>query len=112
MDRTGVILDIFNKHAKTKEAKTQIKLAQLEYFTNTGEYYPDGVSDSCTTSDTSHEALGSALFDDSNYIAVDDMEYNFCAYSSETSFTIVAESRNSDCKLTLSKNGSIQRENC
>jgi len=32
MDRTGVILDIFNKHAKTKEAKTQIKLAQLEYF--------------------------------------------------------------------------------
>ena len=32
MDRVGVILDIFNKHAKTKEAKTQIKLAQLEYF--------------------------------------------------------------------------------
>ncbi len=32
MDRTGVILDIFNKHAQTKEAKTQVKLAQLEYF--------------------------------------------------------------------------------
>ena len=32
MERAGVILDIFNKHAKTKEAKTQIKLAQLEYF--------------------------------------------------------------------------------
>tara|TARA_B100000676_G_C18076741_1_gene848152 strand:- start:331 stop:1590 length:1260 start_codon:yes stop_codon:yes gene_type:complete len=32
MDRTGVILDIFNKHAKTNEAKKQIKLAQLEYF--------------------------------------------------------------------------------
>ena len=31
-DRTGIILDIFNKHAKTKESKTQIKLAQLEYF--------------------------------------------------------------------------------
>ena len=31
-DRTGIILDIFNKHAKTKEAKTQIKLAQLEYL--------------------------------------------------------------------------------
>ena len=30
-DRTGIILDIFNKHAKTKESKTQIKLAQLEY---------------------------------------------------------------------------------
>lgn len=31
-DRTGIILDIFKKHAKTKESKTQIKLAQLEYL--------------------------------------------------------------------------------
>ena len=31
-DRVGVILDIFDKHAKTKEAKTQVKLAQLEYM--------------------------------------------------------------------------------
>jgi GTP-binding protein HflX len=32
IDRTGLILDIFTKHAKTKEAKTQVQLAQLEYF--------------------------------------------------------------------------------
>ena len=32
IDRTGLILDIFTKHAKTKEAKAQVKLAQLEYF--------------------------------------------------------------------------------
>ena len=32
IDRPGLILDIFTKHAKTKEAKTQIELAQLEYF--------------------------------------------------------------------------------
>ena len=31
-DRVGIILDIFDKHAKTKEAKTQVKLAQLEYM--------------------------------------------------------------------------------
>ena len=31
-DRVGIILDIFDKHAKTKESKTQIKLAQLEYL--------------------------------------------------------------------------------
>ena len=30
-DRVGIILDIFDKHARTREAKTQIKLAQLEY---------------------------------------------------------------------------------
>ncbi len=32
IDRTGLILDIFTKHAKTKAAKTQVQLAQLEYF--------------------------------------------------------------------------------
>ena len=32
IDRTGLILDIFIKHAKTHEAKTQVELAQLEYL--------------------------------------------------------------------------------
>ncbi len=32
IDRTGLILDIFTKHAKTREAKTQVQLAQLEYL--------------------------------------------------------------------------------
>ena len=32
IDRTGLILDIFTKNARTKEAKTQVELAQLEYF--------------------------------------------------------------------------------
>jgi len=31
IDRTTLILDIFAKHAKTKEAKLQVELAQLEY---------------------------------------------------------------------------------
>jgi GTP-binding protein HflX len=31
IDRTMLILDIFSKHARTKEAKTQVELAQLEY---------------------------------------------------------------------------------
>lgn len=31
VDRTGLILDIFSTRARTKEAKLQIKLAQLEY---------------------------------------------------------------------------------
>jgi len=32
IDRTGLILDIFTKHAKSKEAKTQVQLAQLLYL--------------------------------------------------------------------------------
>lgn len=32
MDRSGIILDIFADRAKTTEAKTQVELAQLQYF--------------------------------------------------------------------------------
>ena len=32
VDRSAVILDIFADHAKTKEAKTQVELAQLKYY--------------------------------------------------------------------------------
>ena len=32
IDRTGLILDIFTKHARTREAKTQVELAKLEYL--------------------------------------------------------------------------------
>ncbi len=32
IDRTALILDIFAKHAKSKEAKTQVELAQLQYL--------------------------------------------------------------------------------
>lgn len=32
IDRTGIILEIFSKHARTKEAKNQVELASLEYL--------------------------------------------------------------------------------
>ncbi len=32
IDRSGLILDIFAKHAKSQEAKTQVELAQLQYL--------------------------------------------------------------------------------
>jgi len=32
IDRTGIILDIFAQHAKSKEGKAQVELAQLEYL--------------------------------------------------------------------------------
>ncbi len=32
LDRSGLILDIFQKHARTKEATTQVNLAYLEYL--------------------------------------------------------------------------------
>ncbi len=32
IDRSGLILDIFAKHARTREARTQVELAQLQYM--------------------------------------------------------------------------------
>ena len=32
LDRSGLILDIFAAHAQTKQAKTQVELAQLQYM--------------------------------------------------------------------------------
>ena len=32
VDRSGLILDIFASHARTREAKTQVELAQLQYL--------------------------------------------------------------------------------
>src|SRR5690606_22974789 len=32
LDRTAVILDIFSQHAKPREGKAQVELAQLEYL--------------------------------------------------------------------------------
>lgn len=32
VDRTGVILEIFSRHARTNQAKTQVEIAQLEYL--------------------------------------------------------------------------------
>jgi len=34
VDRTGIILDIFSKHARTKESKRQVEMAQLEYLSS------------------------------------------------------------------------------
>ncbi|MBC7531750.1 MAG: hypothetical protein H7318_09240 [Oligoflexus sp.] len=32
LDRTGVILEIFSRHARTNQAKTQVEIARLEYL--------------------------------------------------------------------------------
>ncbi len=34
VDRTGVILDIFSKHARSKEAKNQVEMATLQYLSS------------------------------------------------------------------------------
>ena len=103
------------KSAKKSSAENflqQASLAQLEYYTNTGEYYPSGTADTCSANEDTSKLLGQDLFGDEKYIAYDEMEFYFCSYASETTYTILAEDQNSDCQISLTKNQAIQRENC
>ena len=89
------------KKSSAENFLQQASLAQLEYYTNTGEYYPSGTADTCSANENTSKLLGQDLFGDEKYIAYDEMEFYFCSYASETTYTILAEDQNSDCQICL-----------
>ena len=103
----------------------QISLGQLEYYSNTGSYFiSDGASTTtCTADEDTSAAIEDMIFgnangatnDDPNQLP-DDIEFQFCAYGSAgISYTIEAQKTSGEpprCVISMSKNGSIQKENC
>ena len=103
----------------------QISLGQLEYYSNTGGYFiSDGASTTaCTADEDTSAAIEDMIFgnangstnDDPNQLP-DDIEFQFCAYGSAgISYTIEAQKTTGTaprCVISMSKNGSIQKENC
>ena len=103
----------------------QISLGQLEYYSNTGSYFiSDGASTTtCTADEDTSAAIEDMIFgnangatnDDPNQLP-DDIEFQFCAYGDEgISYTIEAQKTTGTpprCVISMSKNGSIQKENC
>ena len=103
----------------------QISLGQLEYYSNTGGYFiSDGASTTtCTADEDTSAAIEDMIFgnangatnDDPNQLP-DDIEFQFCAYGDEgISYTIEAQKTTGTpprCVISMSKNGSIQKENC
>ena len=103
----------------------QISLGQLEYYSNTGSYFiSDGASTTtCTADEDTSAAIEDMIFgnangatnDDPNQLP-DDIDFQFCAYGSAgISYTIEAQKTTGTaprCVISMSKNGSIQKENC
>ena len=103
----------------------QISLGQLEYYSNTGGYFiSDGASTTaCTADEDTSAAIEDMIFgnangstnDDPNQLP-DDIDFQFCAYGSAgISYTIEAQKTSGTpprCVISMSKNGSIQKENC
>ena len=103
----------------------QTSLGQLEYYSNTGSYFiSDGASTTaCTADEDTSAAIEDMIFgnangstnDDPNQFP-DDVELQFCAYGDAgISYTIEAQKTTGTpprCVISMSKNGSIQKENC
>ena len=114
------------KGAKIKSASAiaqQISLAQTEIYSSTGQYYNVGgtASTDCSATSNTSSDIEDVLFgnangdysDDPDQLP-DDIDFEFCTYGDlGTTYTVKAQTTSGDgCVLTLSKNGSIKKENC
>ena len=108
----------------------QISLGQLEFYSNTGSYLiSQGASTTtCTANDATSAVIEDMIFgnadgntnvdtpnDDPNQLP-DDVDFQFCVYGdTRITYTIEAQKTTGTaprCVISMSKNGSIQKENC
>ena len=104
------------KSAKKNSAENtmqQIALAQTEEYANSGSYSVSGdaPTSSCSPSSSTSTEIETELFGGDNIIP-DDIDFNFCIYGSGSTFTINGQNDKTSCKLTLARNGAIEREDC
>ena len=118
------------KESAVSSLVQQTSLGQLEYYSNTGGYFiSEGASTTaCTADEDTSAAIEDMIFgnangttnvdspnDDPNQLP-DDIEFQFCAYGDAgISYTIEAQKTTGTaprCVISMSKNGSIQKENC
>ena len=118
------------KESAVSSLVQQTSLGQLEYYSNTGGYFiSDGASTTaCTADEDTSAAIEDMIFGNANGITnvdtpnddpnqlPDDIEFQFCAYGDAgISYTIEAQKTTGTaprCVISMSKNGSIQKENC
>ena len=98
--------------AKEKSAKNvmqQISLAQTEEYSNSGGYYTQADSSSCTPTSSTSDNIETILFGGGDQIP-NDIGYEICIASTGSSnFDIVAKEISGACQLTLSRNGNFTR---
>tara|TARA_B100000161_G_scaffold224230_1_gene169970 strand:+ start:323 stop:781 length:459 start_codon:yes stop_codon:yes gene_type:complete len=113
------------KESAVSSLVQQISLGQLEYYSNTGGYFiSDGASTTTCNADRDTSAeIEDMIFGnadgttdgDPNQIP-DDIDFQICTYGDAgISYTIEAQKTTGApprCVIRMSKNGSIQKENC
>ena len=111
------------KKSSAENYLQQISLAQTEIYSSTGQYYNAGgtASTDCSATSNTSSDIEDVLFgnangdysDDPDQLP-DDIDFEFCTYGDlGTTYTVKAQTTSGDgCVLTLSKNGSIEKENC
>ena len=89
------------RKSSAENAMQQIALAQAEYYSNIGQYFPTTLTCGVATTHTS-ESIENNLFDGGDIIT-EESGYQMCIelIKSGTTYKITAISSRDDCKLTM-----------
>ena len=97
-----------------------MNLAQTEYYSMNGSYYPpSGSSNSstttCTPDDTTSSDIEKVLLGDGSKgpdIITEDLNYHVCIWRKDDQYGLIAEEDTSSkaCKITMSNMGTVNRE--
>ena len=102
-----------SKKTAAENTIQQIALAQSEEYANSGSYSVTGdpPTDACSANNLTSLEIESELFGSDNIIP-DDIDFEMCIYGSGSTFTIQAEHQQSECTITLVRNGATTRTDC
>ena len=113
----GVGIVSYNGYVTGSKKKTsesvvlQISLAQQEYYSENGEYYPSTTSTSCTPSSSTSAGIDADLLDGSTLVT--DIKYlEVCAWRDDADNFGVKGLTVEGCIIEANSNSSISRTNC
>ena len=87
------------RKSSAENAMMQIALAQTEYYSNIGQYFPTTLTCGVATTHTS-ESIENNLFDGGDIIT-EESGYQMCIELTGTSYKITAISLKDECRLTM-----------
>jgi len=98
------------KKKSAENAMQQISLAQIEEYSNSGEYFisTDGGGGSCTpdfsSPSVSSDEIETILFGNGDVIS-DEGGYEMCIYKKDASYVVVASAGIGECRIEMTANG-------
>ena len=99
------------KLKSAQNAMQQIALAQTEEYSNSGEYFTQVETDSCTPTSTTSDDIMTTLFGGANIID-DNFGFEMCIAEDGVNYIVVASQGAGKCTITMTANGIWTREFC